>query len=88
MTLEFKIDLGAEKVTQEIPTIEAENIPKGAVEKIMEIFKDYNITRKQAKELVLEIRKEMQEDQKNTEAKIIKMNQAPEGSEKEVMDLK
>ena len=44
MILEFKIDLGQKKVKQEIPTIEAENIPKGAVEKVMEIFKDYNIT--------------------------------------------
>ncbi len=88
MSLEFNLNLGGgEKVKQVVDTMEAENIPEGAVLKVMQLFKDYNITEDQARELVLEIRQEMEKDQKSTEAKIIKMNHAPEDSDKEVMDL-
>lgn len=86
MSLEFKTDLGKKEVIQ---TIKPENIPSGSVEKIMNFFNQpgyKSITEAEAIELILEVRKDMENKQKKTEAGIIEM-QTGRASENEVMDL-
>jgi flagellar hook-basal body complex protein FliE len=86
MSLEFKTDFGTKEV---IKTMESKNIPEGSIEKIMNFFNQpgyKSITREEAIDFIIEFRKDIEENQKKTEAAIIEM-QTGQASENEVMDL-
>ncbi len=87
----MKFTDGSQIKKQVVETIEAENIPEKLIDDLYNFFNGpgyKETTREEIKEFMLLMRKKLEISQKETEGKLIKMNQAPEGSEKEVMDLK